>query len=157
MKLFAKKDKPPKDTKSVEFKRYMAAKLNGRSIRYVLQRLLRSQGLHRLEERLKPEEGNGFGDVADSLPTIHPPQPLIAAIGVLHLPDVPVDACLIAIEREAEALIVELHGWDEVCQAIGEAVEEGEVPSSERESEAVGELRRDRCLAFPVLPELRDV
>ena len=38
MKLFAKKNKPPKDTKSVEFKRYMAAKLNGRSIRYVLQR-----------------------------------------------------------------------------------------------------------------------
>lgn len=38
MKLFAKKDKPPKDTKSVGFKRYMAAKLNGRSIRYVLQR-----------------------------------------------------------------------------------------------------------------------
>ena len=39
MKLFRKKDKPPKDTNSVEFKRYVAAKLNGRSIRYILERL----------------------------------------------------------------------------------------------------------------------
>ena len=38
MKLFRKKDKPPKDTSSVEFKRYVAAKLNGRSIRYILER-----------------------------------------------------------------------------------------------------------------------
>ena len=38
MKLFRKKDKPPKDTSSVEFKRYVAVKLNGRSIRYILER-----------------------------------------------------------------------------------------------------------------------
>ncbi len=36
--LFRRKDKPPKDTHSVEFKRYVAAKLNGRSIRYILER-----------------------------------------------------------------------------------------------------------------------
>ena len=35
MKLFRRKDKPPKDTHSVEFKRYVAAKLNGRSIRVI--------------------------------------------------------------------------------------------------------------------------
>ena len=35
---FKKKDKPPKDTDSVEFKRYMANKLNGRLVRYVLEK-----------------------------------------------------------------------------------------------------------------------
>ncbi len=38
MGLFKKKEKIPKDTSSVEFKRYMAAKLNGRHVRYVLER-----------------------------------------------------------------------------------------------------------------------
>ncbi|NLN56247.1 MAG: hypothetical protein GX148_08130 [Clostridiales bacterium] len=33
-----KKDKPPKDTNSVEFRRYMAKKLNERKIRYVLEK-----------------------------------------------------------------------------------------------------------------------
>ena len=35
---FKKKDKPPMDTDSVEFKRYMANKLNGRLVRYVLEK-----------------------------------------------------------------------------------------------------------------------
>ena len=35
---FKKKDKPPKDTDSVEFKRYMANKLDGRLVRYVLEK-----------------------------------------------------------------------------------------------------------------------
>lgn len=39
MGLFGfKKDKPPKDTDSVAFKRYMAEKLNGKHIRYVLEK-----------------------------------------------------------------------------------------------------------------------
>ena len=33
-----KNDRPPKDTTSVEFKRWMAAKLNGRGVRYTLER-----------------------------------------------------------------------------------------------------------------------
>ncbi|MGI6717518.1 MAG: hypothetical protein ACOX3X_10165 [Eubacteriales bacterium] len=37
MGLF-RKNKPPKDTDSVEFKRYMAAKLNERKVRYVLEK-----------------------------------------------------------------------------------------------------------------------
>lgn len=35
---FKKKDKPPKNTDSVEFRRWMAAKLDGRSLRYILER-----------------------------------------------------------------------------------------------------------------------
>lgn len=35
---FLKKNKPPKDTNSVEFKRWMAEKLNGKLTRYVLER-----------------------------------------------------------------------------------------------------------------------
>ena len=35
---FKKRDKAPKDTESVEFKRYMARKLDGRAIRYVLEK-----------------------------------------------------------------------------------------------------------------------
>lgn len=38
MGLFKKRDKPPKDTDSVEFKRYMANKLNGKTVRYVLEK-----------------------------------------------------------------------------------------------------------------------
>ena len=45
MKLFRRKDKPPKDTHSVEFKRYVAAKLNGRSIRYILERSAVTDGI----------------------------------------------------------------------------------------------------------------
>lgn len=33
-----KKDKPPKDTDSVEFRRWMAEKLDGHSLRYILER-----------------------------------------------------------------------------------------------------------------------
>lgn len=36
--LFKKKDKIPKNTDSVEFRRYMAKKLDGRSLRYILER-----------------------------------------------------------------------------------------------------------------------
>lgn len=36
--LFGKSKKPPKDTDSVEFRRYMANKLDGRAVRYVLER-----------------------------------------------------------------------------------------------------------------------
>lgn len=35
---FLKKDKPPKDTSSVEFKRWMAKRLDGRAVRYALER-----------------------------------------------------------------------------------------------------------------------
>ena len=35
---FKKRDKAPKDTESVEFKRYMARRLDGRAIRYVLEK-----------------------------------------------------------------------------------------------------------------------
>ena len=35
---FLKKDKPPKDTNSVEFKRWMAGKINGMLVRYILER-----------------------------------------------------------------------------------------------------------------------
>lgn len=37
-KLGFRKDKPPKDPKSPKFKRYMADKLNGMHIRYLLER-----------------------------------------------------------------------------------------------------------------------
>lgn len=35
---FLRKDKPPKNPNSVEFKRWMAGKLNGMAVRYVLER-----------------------------------------------------------------------------------------------------------------------
>ncbi|MDL2287495.1 hypothetical protein LJB90_02915 [Eubacteriales bacterium OttesenSCG-928-G02] len=38
MGLFRRKDKPPKDTNSVEFKRFMANRLNGKNLRYILER-----------------------------------------------------------------------------------------------------------------------
>lgn len=38
MGIFRRKDKVPKNTDSVEFRRYMAKKLNGRKVRYVLER-----------------------------------------------------------------------------------------------------------------------
>ena len=36
---FLKRNKPPSDTNSVEFKRYMAEKLDGRHVRYVAERV----------------------------------------------------------------------------------------------------------------------
>lgn len=38
MRFFRRKDKPPKDTDSVEYKRWMANKLDGRVLRYILER-----------------------------------------------------------------------------------------------------------------------
>ncbi|MDD4124787.1 MAG: hypothetical protein WC082_15520 [Victivallales bacterium] len=38
MFIFKKKEKIPKDTNSVEFRRYMARKLDGRKVRYVLEK-----------------------------------------------------------------------------------------------------------------------
>lgn len=37
-KLGYRKDKPPKDTKSIKFKRYMANKLHERHVRYLIER-----------------------------------------------------------------------------------------------------------------------